>query len=90
LVFRYIPTNPATDADAINAALPRLFFGRGEAVLGHTVVDGRAHLKFTLINPCTEVSDIERLITLIANAGRVEEAAIRSQIHVSAPSLSAA
>jgi hypothetical protein len=40
LVFPYIPTNPATDADAINTALPRRLFGRGEAVLGHTVVDG--------------------------------------------------
>jgi glutamate/tyrosine decarboxylase-like PLP-dependent enzyme len=90
LVFRYIPTNPATDAEAINAALPRRLFDRGEAVLGHTVVDGRSHLKFTLINPCTEISDIERLIALIATAGRAEEAAIRSQMHVGAPSLSAA
>jgi hypothetical protein len=57
-------------------------------VLGHTVVNGRPHLKFTLINPCTEVSDIEKLIALIENAGLAEEAAIRSQIHVGAPSLS--
>jgi hypothetical protein len=59
-------------------------------VLGHTVVDGRAHLKFTMINPCTEVADIERLIALIANTGLAEEAAIRPQIHVRAPSLSPA
>lgn len=78
LVFRYIPANAAIDGDAINAALPRRLFDRGEAVLGHTVADGRPCLKFTLINPCTETKDIESLIELIESAGLDEEAEIRS------------
>jgi L-2,4-diaminobutyrate decarboxylase len=79
IVFRYIPVDPAIDADAVNAALPRRLFDRSEAVLGHTVADGRPCLKFTLINPCTEIPDIEKLIEVIEKAGLGEEADIRSQ-----------
>jgi L-2,4-diaminobutyrate decarboxylase len=74
LVFRYVPANPKVDADAVNVALPRRLFDCGAAVLGHTVDAGRPCLKFTLINPCTEARDIERLIELIESAGLEEEA----------------
>lgn len=76
LVFRYVPADPRVDADAVNAALPRRLFDRGAAVLGHTVAAGRPCLKFTLINPCTERGDIERLVELIETAGLDEEAEI--------------
>ena len=79
LVFRYIPANPEVDPDAVNAALPRRLFDRGQAVLGHTIADGRPCLKFTLINPCIVAEDIERLIALIERAGLDEEAEIRSR-----------
>jgi L-2,4-diaminobutyrate decarboxylase len=79
VVFRYIPQDPAVEADAVNAALPRRLFDRGEAVLGQTITNGRPSLKFTLINPCTEAHDIESLIKLIERAGLDEEAEIRSR-----------
>ncbi|OYV65867.1 MAG: hypothetical protein B7X07_01455 [Actinobacteria bacterium 21-64-8] len=40
---------------------------RGEAVLGRTVIEHRAALKFTLMNPLMTSSDVERLIELVTN-----------------------
>lgn len=72
VVFRYVPANPEIDADLVNAALPRRLFDRGLAVLGHTTVAGRPCLKLTLMNPCTEAAEIDRLIGLIEDLGAQE------------------
>ncbi|MCU1362994.1 MAG: hypothetical protein JWM55_822 [Acidimicrobiaceae bacterium] len=38
---------------------------RGEAVLGRTVIKGRAALKFTFMNPLTTPDDVDRIIRLV-------------------------
>ncbi|GAA3721874.1 aspartate aminotransferase family protein [Streptomyces tremellae] len=69
LVFRYIPrdiTSPA-QIDRANLYARKALFASGDAVVAGTVVDGRQHLKFTLLNPETTVSDIAAVLDLIAD-----------------------
>ena len=73
LVFRYIPANPAVDADMVNTMLPSRLFDSSAAVVGHTMVDGHPCLKFTLMNPCTKSEEIARLIKMIENVGAGDE-----------------
>ena len=78
LVFRYRPPDgepvapgaALTDAltDAANRHARDTLFASGTAVVGGTVVDGRAHLKFTLLNPETTLRDIAGVLDLIAAA----------------------
>lgn len=65
VVFRY----RADRADWLNDALPKYLFRRGEAVIGHTRIDGRPCLKLTLLNPLCGEED------LIALLGKIEAAA---------------
>ena len=67
VVFRYL----GDDADWLNDALPKYMFRRGEAVIGHTRIDGRPCLKLTLINPLTGEDDLIALLDKIDGAARV-------------------
>lgn len=73
VVFRYIPNNPNTNADTLNDLLPQHLFDTGQAVIGHTRVNGRACLKFTLNNPCTTGEEVEALLRMIKECGEVLE-----------------
>ncbi|MGW0755808.1 lysine decarboxylase DesA [Streptomyces sp. NPDC002814] len=68
LVFRYIPaavTDPA-EIDRANLYARKALFASGDAVVAGTKVGGRHYLKFTLLNPETQVSDIAAVLDLIA------------------------
>jgi L-2,4-diaminobutyrate decarboxylase len=68
LVFRYIPaavTDPA-EIDRANLHARKALFASGEAVVAGTKVGGRHYLKFTLLNPETQASDIAAVLDLIA------------------------
>ncbi|WP_369204595.1 aspartate aminotransferase family protein, partial [Streptomyces sp. PU-14G] len=69
------PTDQAlTDqalTDQANLHARDALFASGEAIVAGTVVDGRHHLKFTLLNPETSLADIATVLDLIAgHAGR--------------------
>lgn len=70
IVFRYISSGRASDADRINRQIPLKLFDRGVAVIGRTRVQGRHCLKLTCMNPATTEADIETLIELIRSQGR--------------------
>ncbi|MFR9676978.1 pyridoxal phosphate-dependent decarboxylase family protein [Streptomyces sp. TR06-5] len=71
LVFRYVPeqdtgrTDPVL-CDRANLHARRELFASGEAVVAGTVVDGRHHLKFTLLNPYTTRDDLAAVLDLLA------------------------
>ncbi|GAA4855304.1 aspartate aminotransferase family protein [Kitasatospora terrestris] len=68
VVFRHLPpagTDPA-DADEANLHARRALAASGEGVVAGTKVDGRHHLKFTLLNPETTTADIAHVLDLVA------------------------
>lgn len=81
LVYRYIPeavTSPA-DIDRANLYARKALFASGEAVVAGTKVDGRQHLKFTLLNPETTLADIATVLDLIA--GHAEQYLGETLVH---------
>lgn len=68
LVFRYRPDDDIADevCDRANEHARDELFASGEAVIASTRVDGRYHLKFTLLNPRTSVRDIADVLELVA------------------------
>ncbi|WP_030896175.1 MULTISPECIES: pyridoxal phosphate-dependent decarboxylase family protein [Streptomyces] len=69
LVFRYEPQDAAVPQDAVDQAnlhAREALFASGEATVAGTVVDGRHHLKFTLLNPETTLEDIATVLDLLA------------------------
>ena len=75
VVFRYTATAKGMDADAVNTAVRRRLFERGDAVIGHTRVRGRQCLKFTCMNPTVSDAQMENLIRIIAAEGQAIERA---------------
>ncbi|OLO02736.1 pyridoxal-dependent decarboxylase [Salinicola socius] len=71
LVFRYRPggMDDESDLEALNQRIRQTLSRRGEAVIAGTRVDGRFHLKFTLLNPMTRLEDLMPLISEIARVG---------------------
>jgi L-2,4-diaminobutyrate decarboxylase len=63
VVFRY------RGGDAVNARLRRTLLRDGRAVIGRTEIDGRVHLKLTLLNPHASRDDVDALLALVAAAG---------------------
>ncbi|MCO5988087.1 aspartate aminotransferase family protein [Actinoallomurus spadix] len=71
LVFRY--TSPGASAAALDRAnlhAAAALSASGAAVVATTVVDGRHHLKFTLLNPRTTIRDIADVLDLLAGHAR--------------------
>ncbi|OEU98423.1 pyridoxal-dependent decarboxylase [Streptomyces qinglanensis] len=67
LVFRHLPHGAdAALTDRANLHARDALSASGEAVVAGTVVDGRHHLKFTLLNPETTTADIAAVLDLIA------------------------
>ncbi|MEV5754869.1 aspartate aminotransferase family protein [Actinoallomurus sp. NPDC052308] len=71
LVFRYAPPG-ASDAalDRANLHAAAALSASGAAVVATTVVDGRHHLKFTLLNPRTTIRDIADVLDVLAGHAR--------------------
>ncbi|WP_043263741.1 aspartate aminotransferase family protein [Streptomyces sp. CT34] len=73
LVFRYVPGDDHDPelSDRVNLHAREALFASGDAIVAGTKVDGRHHLKFTLLNPETTLDDIATVLDLIAeHAGR--------------------
>ncbi|MDR7304066.1 pyridoxal phosphate-dependent decarboxylase family protein [Haloactinomyces albus] len=68
LVFRYVSTEEIDPelCDRMNRHARQALFDSGEAVVAGTTVNGRNHLKFTLLNPETSVNDISHVLDLLA------------------------
>lgn len=72
VVFRYLPSSALSDAatDALNSRIKTELLLTGQAIIGQTKIAGRAFLKFTLLNPMTEVAEIDALLDDIVALGR--------------------
>lgn len=73
-MFRYRPLLNGVPldedlADRLNPAIRAAVFASGEAVVAGTTVHGRHHLKFTLLNAETRLSDIQDIIELLRRTG---------------------
>lgn len=67
LVFRYAPLGVAPEiTDGANQYAREALLASGRAVVARTTVDGRPHLKFTLLNPRTTREDIAEVLDLLA------------------------
>jgi L-2,4-diaminobutyrate decarboxylase len=83
LVFRWRP--PAgtavdqTTTDQANLHAREALASSGEAIVAGTVVDGRDHLKFTLLNPATTLADVTAVLDLLAAHAETYLAAQRSR-----------
>jgi L-2,4-diaminobutyrate decarboxylase len=70
LVFRYAEPASENRLDRANLHASAALAASGEAVVAKTVVDGRHHLKFTLLNPRTSLRDIAEVLDLLAGHAR--------------------
>lgn len=67
VVFRWCPAGTdAALADEANRHARAQLAASGAAMVAGTMVDGRAHLKFTLLNPATTSADVTLVLDLIA------------------------
>ena len=71
MLFRSVPRSPAgaDELDAINEQVRLALLHGGGAVIGRTRLDGRVHLKLTLMNPATGHGDLRELLARITAAG---------------------
>jgi len=71
VLFRSVPRSPAgaAELDAINEQVRLALLHGGGAVIGRTRLDGRVHLKLTLMNPATGYGDLRELLARITAAG---------------------
>lgn len=76
LVFRYVPRADIDPelCDRANLHARGALYDSAEAAIAETVVDGRNHLKFTLLNPRATRADITAVLELVAeHAGQYLE-----------------
>jgi L-2,4-diaminobutyrate decarboxylase len=70
VLFRYVPSPDDPErSDRVNEAIRLRLLAGGQAVIGRTEVDGRVHLKLTLLDPTTTEADLAALVTLVAATG---------------------
>lgn len=71
IVFRYLPVAdfPEAEIDAVNSEIKTHLLLSGQAIIGQTKIGDRAFLKFTLLNPMTELADIASLLVDIRTLG---------------------
>lgn len=85
VTFRYAPDRdhptrpPEKWADQLNRWARDQLLLSGEGVVARTEVDGRAHLKFTLMNPRTTIDDVRELLLSL------KEYAVQAEIAASQP-----
>ena len=70
VVFRSVPEPDDPEAsDRLNEAIRLRLLATGRAVVGRTEVDGRVHLKLTLLDPATTEAEAADLVALVAATG---------------------
>jgi L-2,4-diaminobutyrate decarboxylase len=86
VVFRYEPSLTHPDlsdsewADRVNRQIRDDALDAGQAVVARTEVDGRAHLKFTLMNPRTTTDELEELLLRLKTYGAGVEANLAESV----------
>lgn len=70
IVFRYCPPGrDEAELTRLNAAIRAELFDGGHALVAATRVDGRSHLKLTLLNPIATVEDILGVVARVRDVG---------------------
>ncbi|KRE38905.1 cytochrome C biogenesis protein CcmH [Janibacter sp. Soil728] len=78
VLMRYRPDGVgAQDADSLNPRIRHALLDRGDVMVAGTVIDGRAWLKFTLLNPQTSLEHLRGILETIAATGDQLLAALR-------------
>ncbi|WP_017572543.1 pyridoxal phosphate-dependent decarboxylase family protein [Nocardiopsis halotolerans] len=68
LVFRCVPPGAGPElTDAANRYAREALMASGRAFVARTTVDGRPHLKLTLLNPRTTLEDVAEVLDLLAD-----------------------
>ena len=68
IVFRFIPLEKKLSpgqASHLNTHIRKSMFSEGQALLASTKINDEVYLKFTLLNPLTQLEDIREIIALI-------------------------
>lgn len=75
VLFRWQPPGvPDARADALVPLVRRALFDSGRTIVAKTVVDGRACLKLTLLNPDSTVEDVRRVLGAVRDAAAALDA----------------
>lgn len=70
VLMRYRPEGvSAEDADSLNPRIRHALLDRGDVMVAGTVIDGRAWLKFTLLNPHTSLEHLRGILAALAATG---------------------
>ncbi|UTT66257.1 aspartate aminotransferase family protein [Janibacter sp. CX7] len=70
VLMRYRPKGVGvTDADSLNPRIRHALLDDGSVMVAGTTIDGRAWLKFTLLNPQTSLAHLRGIIETIAATG---------------------
>ncbi|WP_207233816.1 pyridoxal phosphate-dependent decarboxylase family protein [Janibacter limosus] len=70
VLLRYRPEGvSAAEADSLNPLIRQALLDRGDVMVAGTVIDGRAWLKFTLLNPDTSLEHLRGILETIAATG---------------------
>ncbi|WP_370289011.1 aspartate aminotransferase family protein [Nocardioides sp.] len=73
LVLRYCPPDAGrwsgADLDRLQDAIRAELYRRGEAMVAATRVDGRRHLKLTLLNPMASLDDVVGVLEAVRRTG---------------------
>jgi L-2,4-diaminobutyrate decarboxylase len=71
VVFRYLPDiSNKNEANSINNTIKTKLLLSGKAIIGQTSVNQKAFLKFTLLNPMTQLIDVVDLLQEIKQMGK--------------------
>lgn len=60
--FRYLPSDPSADVDALNAHIRQQLVEEGEFYIVQTTLNGRRYLRTTIMNPLTGSADFAALL----------------------------
>lgn len=78
VLMRYRPKGVGvTEADSLNPRIRHALLDDGSVMVAGTTIDGRAWLKFTLLNPQTSLAHLRGIIESIAATGEALLAALR-------------
>ncbi|MFG6116119.1 pyridoxal phosphate-dependent decarboxylase family protein [Halobacillus sp. MO56] len=73
IVFRYQPAVPSVvDLNQVNLAIQKRLLHEGKGVIAKTMVEEKVYLKFTLLNPRTQLADVKEILADIQNIGESE------------------
>ncbi|RNA69735.1 pyridoxal phosphate-dependent decarboxylase family protein [Alteribacter keqinensis] len=70
VVFRFQPQTTEKDTDELNRLIQQELLYQGKAAISKTSINGRTGLKFTLLNPRTNLQDIKEVINDVEEIGR--------------------